>query len=323
MMENNINQLITKVLSNEASSEEIIRFSLWLSENVDHREEFRKLKNYWDANVLFNYTLNPELSLQKTQDKINKEQQRRKSKRLSLYTISIAASLLILLGVGFFFMNTTKTFSLEYYTYLTENNKINFTLDDGTKIFLNKNSRFVYTNQYDKVDRPVKLEGEAYFEVYHMPEKPFIVEVDGAQIRVLGTSFNIKTDEYANIRTTLIEGSLRFETPDQQVILTPNQQLFYASSSHQIEVSSVDIDKELSWTEGVIRLKNMLFSDLIDDLMKQFNVNIVINNEKLKKSPVSMTGAFADDQSLEDILKVISISYPFVWEKKDNTYYIK
>ena len=67
----------------------------------------------------------------------------------------------------------------------------------------------------------------------------------------------------------------------------------------------------------------MLFSGLIDDLMKRFNVNIVFKNEKLKNSKIYMTGSFVDDQSLEEIFKVISISYPFVWEEKDNTYYIK
>ena len=322
-MENNINQLITKVLNQEASAEEIIRFSFWLSETGENRDEYRKLKSYWDADISFNHTFKPELSLQKTQYKINREQQRRKSKRRNLYAISIAASLLILLSVGFFFMNTDRTVTLEYYTYLTENNKINFTLDDGTKIYLNKNSKFVYTSQYNKDNRSVSIEGEAFFEVLHNPEKPFIVEMGDTQIRVLGTSFNVKTDEHANVRTTLTEGSLRFEALDQKVVLIPNQQLFYLSSSRRIEVSSVDVDKELAWTEGVIRLKNVLFSDLIDDLMKQFNVNVVINNEKLKNSSISMTGSFAEDQSLEEILKIISISYPFVWEKKNSSYYIK
>ena len=322
-MGNNMNQLLTKVLNNEASSEEIICFSLWLSEGEDNRNEYRRLKSYWDAEISFNHTLNPELSFKKTQYKIQKEQQRNKIKRTKIYLISIAASLLILLGSGFFFARTLETITIEHFTYITDNNKIDFTLPDGTKIYLNKNSKFAYTNQYNKEVRSIKMEGEAYFEVQSKPEMPFIVEFEDARIRVLGTSFNIKTDEYANIRTTLTEGSLCFETSDQQVILTPSQQLSYTSSSCNIEVSPVDIDKELAWTEGVIRLKNILFSELIDDLKKQFKVNIVINNEQLKNSSISMTGSFAVGQSLEEIFKVIAITYPFTWEKKDGIYYIK
>ena len=319
----NINQLIIKVLNCEASSEEMIRLSRWLYEREENQDEYRKLKSYWDAEISFNHSLKPEISLQKTQFKIHKEQQNRKLKGLKLFAVSIAASLLVLFGARFFFMNTQKINAIEYYTYMTENNKIDFTLDDGTKIYLNKNSKLVYTNQYDKDDRYVRLEGEAYFEVQHKPEKPFVVDMGDARIRVLGTSFNIKMDEYETICTTLTEGSLRFETSDQQVKLNPAQKLIYLASSKRIDVSVADIDKELAWIEGVIRLKNILFSDIIDDLKKQFNVKIVINNEQLKNSSIFMTGSFAVGQSLEDIFKVISISYPFSWEKKDNTYYIK
>ena len=322
-MGKNMNQLITKVLNNEASSEEILCFSLWLSDGEDNRNEYKKLKSYWDAEISFNHTLNPELSFKKTQYKIQKEQQSNKIKRTKIYLISIAASLLILLGSGFFFARTSETITIEHFTYITDNNKIEFTLPDETKIYLNKNSKFAYTNQYNKDVRSIKMEGEAYFEIRNNPEKPFIVEVGDARIRVLGTSFNVKIDENANIRTTLTEGSLCFETSDQQVILSPNQQLSYVASSRNIEVSPADIDKVLAWTEGVIRLKNMKFSDLIDDFKKQFKVNIMINNEQLKNSSISMTGSFAEGQSLEEIFKVIAITYPFTWEKKDGSYYIK
>lgn len=319
-MENYINQLIAKVLSREASSDEIIRFSQWLSEKENNMDEFRKLKSYWDAEVSFGHTITPELSLQKIQRKL-----KRKKKKKILYAISVAASLALLIGVGFFFMNREekeKIVPVEYFTYLTENNKTSFTLADGTKVHLNKNGKLIYTDRYGKTDRFVKLEGEAYFEVKHNPEIPFIIELGDAQIKVLGTSFNVRKDEHDNILTTLVEGSIRFEAPDQQVMLVPNQQLVYTNSSNRIEISSINIDEELAWMEGIIRHRSVLFFDLINGLKKRFHVQIIIRNEQLKKSPVSMTGAFPEEQSLEDILKVISITYPFTWEKKDNIYYI-
>ncbi len=324
-MENYINQLITKVLNREASTEEIIRFSQWLSEEENNKDEFRKLKSYWDAEISFGHTINPEHSMQKTLQKIHVARSR-KVRRVTLYGISIAASIAILLGIGFYFMNGIngkKNIPVEYYTYLAGQNKTNFTLMDGTKIYLNKNSKLVHTNRYNETDRLVKLEGEAYFEVWHNPEKPFVVEVGDAQIKALGTSFNVKKDEQANIRTTLSEGSIRFDAPGQQVVLVPNQQLIYTNSSHRVEVAMVNIDKELAWMEGVIRHKSVLFSDLIEGLMKQFQVRIIINNDKLKNSQVVMTGTFSEDQSLEEILKVISITYPFTWDKRDEIYYIK
>lgn len=323
-MEYLINQLIVKVLNQEASSDDIILFSRWLAEDEANGEEFRKLKSYWDAEISFKHTLSPEVSLQQTQQKIRYEQHRLKTNRRIRYGLSIAAAIAVLFGIGFFFMNPRIINTpVEYYTYLTDQNKTNFTLSDGTKIYLNKNSKLVYTNQYDKTERLVKLEGEAYFEVQHNPEKTFIVEVGEAQIQVLGTSFNVKSDRQANVQATLVEGSIRFESPDQQVILTPNQQLTYTNDSRRLEVTSVDLDEEVAWTEGVIRHKNRLFSDLMNDLMKQFDVHIIIQNDRLKNSSVFMTGTFAEDQSLEAIFRVIAVSYPFTWEKKGDSYIVK
>lgn len=324
-MEQHIDQLIVKVLNREASSEEIIRFSQWLSEKEENKKEFRKLKSYWDAEISFKHTLQPELSLQRTERKIQDEQRKQGRKARLFYRYSVAASIVILLGIGSFFLHEQRIKEqapVEYFTYLTEDNKTNFTLSDGTKIFLNKNSKLVFTNRYDEEERAVRLEGEAYFEVEHNKEKPFVVEMGDARIQVLGTSFNVKRD-LDNIYATLTEGSIRFEAPSQQIILSPNQQLVYTNGSHQIAVFSADIDTELAWMEGLIRHKNRLFSDIISGLEKRFGVKIVIHNEKLKNSSLSMTGTFAEDQSLEDILKVISISYPFTWEKKENIYYIK
>ncbi|MDR1119802.1 MAG: hypothetical protein LBM08_02680 [Dysgonamonadaceae bacterium] len=86
-MENNINQLIAKVLNRVASSEEIVSFSRWLSGEESSRDEFCRLKSYWDAEISFRHTLNPELSLQKTQQKIQLEQQGRKKKKRILYRL--------------------------------------------------------------------------------------------------------------------------------------------------------------------------------------------------------------------------------------------
>ncbi|MDR0348916.1 MAG: FecR domain-containing protein [Tannerella sp.] len=323
-MENYINQLIAKVLSGEATSEEIIRFSQWLSDGENNQDEFCKLKSYWDAEISYNHAITSELSLQKMQHQIQTER-RRKKKRKIFYHVSIALSFVFLTGAGLFYINSEsgkKNVPDAYFTYLTGNNKTSFTLADGTKIHLNKNSRLIYTDCYSKTDRFVKLEGEAYFEVQRNAEIPFVVKLGDTQIKVFGTSFSVRKDGQANILATLIEGAIRFETPDQQVMLAPGQQLVYTNSSNRIEIASVNIDDELDWTEGIIRHKSVLFFDLICDLEKRFDVKINIRNEQLKKSSISMTGAFLDDQSLEHILKVISITYPFKWEKTDHIYYI-
>ena len=123
-----------------------------------------------------------------------------------------------------FFLYYTNSYASEYYTLLTDEHKSDFTLEDGTVITLNKNSRLSYSNKYGKDKRDVKLEGEAYFEVSKDPDKPFLVEMNGASIVVLGTHFNVKADaDSDDITATLVEGSIRFEGAKQNIVMTPNQ----------------------------------------------------------------------------------------------------
>lgn len=184
-MENRINHIIARVLSGESSSDDILSLSEWLNENEKNRDEFRRLKNYWDADVAFKHSVAPAFSADKLQQKINV--QRRQTARRQLWRNAIpliaAACLLFIFSTALFLYNTNDRIS-EHYTLLTDEHTSNFTMEDGTIITLNKNSRLSYSDKYGKDSRNVKLEGEAYFEVAKDPSKPFQVEMNGASITV-------------------------------------------------------------------------------------------------------------------------------------------
>lgn len=186
-MENRINHIIARVLSGESSSDDILSLSEWLNENEKNRDEFRRLKNYWDADVAFKHSVAPAFSADKLQQKINV--QRRQTARRQLWRNAIpliaAACLLFIFSTALFLYNTNNRTS-EHYTLLTDEHTSNFTLEDGTVITLNKNSRLSYSDKYGKDSRNVKLEGEAYFEVAKDPSKPFQVEMNGASITGIG-----------------------------------------------------------------------------------------------------------------------------------------
>lgn len=177
-MENRINHIIARVLSGESSSDDILSLSEWLNENEKNRDEFRRLKNYWDADVAFKHSVAPTFSADKLQQKINV--QKRQTYRRQLWRNAIpliaAACLFFIFSTAFFLYNT-KDRTSEYYTLLAGEHTSNFTMEDGTVITLNKNSRLSYSDKYGKDNRNVKLEGEAYFEVAKDSGKPFQVEM--------------------------------------------------------------------------------------------------------------------------------------------------
>jgi ferric-dicitrate binding protein FerR (iron transport regulator) len=335
-MENKINHIIARILSGEASLQDTLLLSDWLNEDEENRRTFSQIKVYWDAEIAYNNRPNPELLLKKIREKINGRHHNMSSRKKSVWYISIPAAAVIIavLTIAYFVYYTWKKQepllheTKEYYTYLTNDNKTFFTLDDGTKVTLNKNSRFTYTNQYGIENRFVKLDGEAFFEVTKNPDTPFEVAFeietgDNASIKVLGTVFGVKLDaDEKKIIATLVTGSICFETQDQKITMTPNQQVEFNYSNSRIDLRIVDAEAEIAWKDGVMKYKAIVFSDLIKRLEKVYGVSVVIQDRKLASPSIMVTGAFDEKQSLEDVLKVISRSLPIKWSRKNGIYYI-
>lgn len=324
-MENRINHIIARVLSGDNSSDDILSLSEWLNEGEKNREEFRVLKNYWDAEVAFNHFVSPTFSADKLLQDINrKDSDIKKTKVWKRYFPLIAAATLLFIFSTAFFLYYTNNQASEYYTLLTDEHKSDFTMEDGTVVILNKNSRLSYSDKFGKNTRDVKLEGEAYFEVAKEPDKPFQVEMNGASIIVLGTHFNVKADaDSDDITATLVEGSIRFEGAEQKIVMTPNQQLTFNRSTKKVDVKHVDTDLYTSWKDGLLKYKSILLAELVEELKNVYQVQIQIDDEELLKSTVTVSGTFSREQSIEQILKVISRSLPIRWTNSNGVYYIQ
>lgn len=320
-----MDHIIARVLSGESSSDDILLLSKWLNEDEKNRAEFSRLKAYWDADVAFKTSVAPTLTLDTLQQQINAQEKQAKKIRLrkSVLPLVAAVALLFILSTAFLYYYTAN-YASEYYTLLTDDHKSDFTMDDGTVVTLNKNSRLRYSDRYGKEKREVQLEGEAFFEVTKDADVPFEVEVNGASIVVLGTDFNVKAEVGASsVAATLVEGSIRFDALGQQVLIEPNQQLIFNRSGRKIEVKNVDTDLFTSWKNGLLKYKSIPFVELIEELKTVYHVDIKLNNKELMKPTETVTGTFSKDQSIEQVLKVISRSLPIRWTNDSGVYYIQ
>lgn len=324
-MENKIDQIIARVLSGESSSEDILYLSEWLQADKKNQEEFCLLKSYWDAEVSLNHSVLPVLSMEKLQEKIDGQHKQAARKQLWKYALPLAASIALLLTLSIHFLQRDATMpEVEYYTYLTSDSKTDLTMDDGTTIILNKNSRLTYSSAYGTDRRSIKLEGEAYFEVAKDSLRPFCVETGNSSITVLGTTFNVKNEIGSDeIAATLVEGSICFNAKEQKVILKPGQQLTFNETTNDIGVKPVDTDKYTSWKYGLLKYKSIPFAELIAELKHIYKVEIRIENQRLADPGIVVSGTFSEDQNIEQILKVIAKSLPFQWRNQDGVYHIK
>ena len=324
-MENSIDHIITRILSGNSSSEDFLSLSEWLNADEKNKKEFRLLKSYWDAEVSFSHSLMPNVSLDNLRKKIDDQSRQKRLRLIRFIATPIAAAIAFLvLFFATIHLNTREAKVQQFYTYITDKNKSHFTLDDGTKIILNRNSRFTYSDAYGTDQRKVNLEGEAYFNVTKDSLKPFRITMGNSTITVLGTSFNLKNEiKSSSITATLIEGSICFETPEQKVLLKPGQQLSFNQQSNSLDIAHVDTEESISWKSELLRYKSIPFTELIQELEDKYQTRIIIKNKKLMKHDIIISGSFSKKQSIEQILKVISQSLPFNWTYDNGIYYIQ
>jgi transmembrane sensor len=177
-------------------------------------------------------------------------------------------------------------------------------LSDNSRVWLNSESSIRFPVSFAPGERKVQITGEVYFEVAHDAGKPFIASVNGVDIQVLGTKFNINAygDEEA-IRTTLIEGSVRVSKGGQKKQIRPGQQAQVISNDIKV-VDNVDLDKIIAWKQGLFAFKGDKLVDVMRDLARWYNIDVVYEGSGTKD--VEITGNIFRNWNLSEVLKILS-----------------
>ena len=182
-------------------------------------------------------------------------------------------------------------------------------LEDGTKVLLNSDSKIKYPVKFIKgKKRQVELlYGEAFFDVSSSQNNngsEFIVSTKTQKINVLGTKFNIKAySEDDIITTTLVEGKVKVENGENQILLFPNQQSKVDSNSTVINVSDVDVSQQISWINGLFSFNDTSLEDIMHTLSRWYDLEFIFKSANQKGFIFS--GILERTKSIEDILLII------------------
>ena len=157
------------------------------------------------------------------------------------------------------------------------------TLEDGTIVWMNAESCLEYPSQFVGKERIVHLKGEAYFKVAKNPDVPFVICTERVQVRVLGTELNVRNYISQDSHVTLINGSV--EVSDNKndknlVRLTPGEDAFL-DDSNSFVIKEVDTDSYTYWRDGYFYFDNTPLKEVVQELGRWYNINIVFENEKL------------------------------------------
>ncbi len=177
-------------------------------------------------------------------------------------------------------------------------------LSDSSVVWLNAESSINYLVPFDENERRVSITGEAYFEVTKNSNRPFIVETNGAEIKVLGTKFDVNSyNVKEGIYTTLIEGAVDVKdiASGKSIILKPNEQAII-SPLNEIAIKNVNVSQIIDWKDGRFLFEKEKLVSICEELSRWYDVNFQFENDELKEYEFS--GMLERYQDLNDLLEL-------------------
>jgi ferric-dicitrate binding protein FerR (iron transport regulator) len=304
-------ELIIKFLSGELSNAERMELSTWLSEDSGNVILFNKLVTFWNSKPKDQYSKKEvAAAFQKTMRRTDAPVQLKERNFFQRPSFRAAASILVILaitsaiGLGVLRRSNHKSAEVAFITLENKNSGTKkFTLYDGTKVYLDRNSRLVVQNGICHSRRLVRLTGQAFFDVKRNENAPFIVEADKIKVKVLGTKFSVRAYKgNPSIEATLVSGSVAVETQQKGAcyFIKPNQQLTYYKSNSEVEIEKVNAKQMTSWKEGYFTFDNMALSNIVKLLKEYHNVDFQFASEEAAKA--HFTGRFDAHETIDDVI---------------------
>lgn len=206
-------------------------------------------------------------------------------------------------------MDTLTTTEPEYNTLIVPKGAFyHLILADGTKVWLNSDSRIEYPIVFAENRREVTLQGEAFFEVEKDSDKPFMVKTENFNVKVLGTSFNINTyGDDGKVYTALQQGVVEVEAgPENALILAPGQvaELDIRQPGMRMKLSRMSLNQQIAWKEGFFCFRSTPLSDMLKQIERYYDVCFV---DAAKVGEEVYTGDISRNVSLEELLDAIRL----------------
>ncbi|MBN1388559.1 MAG: FecR domain-containing protein [Bacteroidales bacterium] len=234
----------------------------------------------------------------------------------------VAASVIIIIGLTFTGLyigtNGFERSDTNTITAGIEQKNVEVILPDGSKVFLNRNSKIEYPDKFERQTRKVKLYGEAFFDIEPDPGKPFIVDAGTANITVLGTSFNVNTgNNRVEVYVTSGKVMLSSNTGNQSITLEKGD-IGSIHDNYASKTANTD-PNYLSWNTEILIFEGDSLGKVLHDLKRVHNINIEIQSEEI--SNLRFTSVF-DNQSPDTIIRIICTTFNLEYIKEGNIYFL-
>ncbi len=311
-------EILQRYIEGNSTTEEKEAIARWLDADEKNMKEFLLLRSIYDATLW-----NDKNSFSHTNIILNPNADGRNKKRKITSVIEflkIASVFLLAFGCYYLFLSEKTTRIVTKMPiqsiYAPEGQRAEVVLSDGTKVWLNAKSKLYFPDRFEKEERIVELDGEAYFDVAHDENKQFIVKTKIHHIKVYGTEFNVKAYNNSNIfETSLIKGSVEVFSicTNQSVLLLPGTKVYL--KNNDLISCSIENHDQFLWKEGILFFENEIAEDILERLELYYDVNIEVRNKELLTN--RYTGKFRTKDGIDHILKVLQLYHNFAYTKDE------
>lgn len=310
---------IEKVLAELATPEEAREVAKWfatdegsayISNNFDADINSIPLE---DADLLIDHSVPSEKMFQKINARI-------RSKLIRRWTFRAAAVLLplvLILGLYLHLNTRVDIFGAGEYAeiYVPKGERTQMMFQDGTKVYINSDSYMRYPRKFGISERTVELKGEAYFVVAKNKNRPFVVNLNGPSIRVLGTSFNVEAyPENDDIKVNLDEGRINLKLlSDVEVPVSPGECVVYNKNTKSYRVNrNTDTGASSVWKSNVISFKDTPLDEVFSRLGRWYNVDFEVEDDIPSDLHITLVSRHTlIEKVLEDLVKISPLSFRY------------
>ncbi len=362
MTENRIWILLGKKKNGDATAEELAELELLMRQDGTLGFSMGIIEKVWDSRLgAVQEREETENIWGRLEERLhyNTDHSTRKHTILSVKNLMMAASLLLIAGCGaFFYFQFNGNYKHKAFAAKETENQVStqrgsrtkIVLPDGTKVWLNASSKLIYANDFnDAPTREVSLSGEAFFEVVHDADHPFVIHTSGMDIRDIGTAFDVKAyPEDETVEATLISGAIEIisrRDPGRKILLKPNERIIIPvenkvenkreeitrrqtpDSSDEATLYSITTVKkdqngllpQTSWVQNKLVFDDESFEDLAPKMEKWYNINIHFKEEAMRQ--IRFSGVI-EKETIDQALKAMQLSYPFRYSINGNDIWI-
>ncbi len=321
-------ELTQKLLLEVISPEEKKELDSWINSDLKNKELFEEYKKVWNISLDYqkDYTPDVDAGLKRFQQRIAKDTKNLPTSKVRSLTTwyRVAAAVFLLVGAGFVWNYFSASTPQMAKVTTSENESKVVTLSDGSTVSLNENSTLSYPVTFDGDTRSITFSGEAFIKVTKDPEHPFIVQGNQTEVKVLGTSFNIRSyPEEKQTEVVVATGKVQFsgKTKEQQykfVVLEKDDQGIYEQSSKKLLKTKVKSRNHDSWNTKKLHFEDTPMSVVIQDIENYYNIKI--NKSKAKVLGCKYTSTF-NDNSISEVFENLELALDLkVQLKEDKSY---